>query len=71
MNNYADMFREICKLCLCDNCKMYNACKEYNGLFSHYPEEVANKIIEEMRDHGTKVELKVLEEYGLNFLKME
>lgn len=71
MKNYVAAFREICKLCLCDDCKMYDACITYHGRTNAWPEDVVNEIIEDMRAHGTEEELKVLEKYSLDSIKME
>lgn len=71
MKNYVAAFREICKFCLCDNCKMYDACINYPGRISAWSEDMVNKIIEDICANGTEEELKVLEKYSLDSLKME
>lgn len=71
MKNYVAAFREICKFCRCDNCKMYNACITYTGRIGAWSEDIVNKVIEDIRANGTEEELKVLEKYGLDSLKME
>lgn len=53
MKNYVAAFREICKFCLCDNCKMYDACINYPGRISAWSEDMVNKIIEDIRANGT------------------
>lgn len=56
---------------VCDNCKMYDACINYPGRISAWSEDMVNKIIEDIRANGTEEELKVLEKYSLDSLKME
>jgi hypothetical protein len=50
---------------------MYDACINYPGRISAWSEDMVNKIIEDIRANGTEEELKVLEKYSLDSLKME